>query len=78
MLFRQPTVLQTPTGPKGFGDGAGAEIVLGLNKLKELVDSGSNTTINVYAAPGQDVNAIADAVASKIYSGTMGRRAVYA
>lgn len=78
VLFRQPTVLQTPTGPKGFGDGAGAEIVLGLNKLKELVDSGSNTTINVYAAPGQDVNAIADAVASKIYSGTMGRRAVYA
>ena len=78
VLFRQPTVLQTPAGPKGFGDGAGAEIVLGLNKLKELVDSGSNTTINVYAAPGQDVNAIADAVASKIYSGTMGRRAVYA
>lgn len=78
VLFRQPTVLQTPTGPKGFGDGNGAEIVLGLNKLKELVDSGSNTTINVYAQPGQDVNAIADAVASKIYGNTMGRRAVYA
>ncbi len=78
VLFRQPTVLQTPAGPKGFGDGAGAEIVLGLNKLKELVDSGNGSTINVYAAPGQDVNAIADAVASKIYNGTMGRRAVYA
>lgn len=78
VLFRQPTVLQTPAGPKGFGDGAGAEIVLGLNKLKELVDSGNGSTINVYAAPGQDVNAIADAVASKIYGNTMGRRAVYA
>ena len=78
VLFRQPTVLQTPAGPKGFGDGAGAEVVLGLNKLQELAGSGSSPTINVYAAPGQDVNAIADAVASKIYSGTMGRRAVYA
>lgn len=78
VLFRQPTVLQTPAGPKGFGDGAGAEVVLGLNKLQELAGSGSSPTINVYAAPGQDVNAIADAVASKIYNGTMGRRAVYA
>ena len=78
VLFRQPTVLQTPAGPKGFGDGAGAEVVLGLNKLQELAGSGSSPTINVYATPGQDVNAIADAVASKIYNGTMGRRAVYA
>jgi len=78
VLFRQPTVLQTPAGPKGFGDGAGAEVVLGLNKLQELAGSGSSPTINVYASPGQDVNAIADAVASKIYNGTMGRRAVYA
>ena len=78
VLFRQPTVLQTPAGPKGFGDGAGAEVVLGLNKLQELAGSGSSPTINVYAAPGQDVNAIADAVASKIYGNTMGRRAVYA
>ena len=78
VLFRQPTVLQTPAGSKGFGDGAGAEVVLGLNKLQELAGSGSSPTINIYAAPGQDVNAIADAVASKIYSGTMGRRAVYA
>ena len=79
VLFRQPTVLQTSAGPKGFGDGAGAEVVLGLNKLQELVGSGaSSPTINVYAAPGQDVNAIADAVASKIYGNTMGRRAVYA
>lgn len=78
VLFRQPTVLQTPAGPKGFGDGAGAEVVLGLNKLQELAGSGSSPTINVYAAPGQDVNSIAEAVANKIYNGTMGRRAVYA
>lgn len=37
VMFTQPTVLQTPQGYKGFGDGHGAEIVMGLDKLRELV-----------------------------------------
>lgn len=39
VMFTQPTVMATPNGYKGFGDGAGAEIVMGLNKLRELVGS---------------------------------------
>lgn len=46
VLFTKPTVLQTPGGLKGFGDGAGAEVVMGLNKLKELA-GGDNITINI-------------------------------
>jgi phage-related minor tail protein len=50
VLFTQPTVLQTPQGYKGFGDGNGAEIVMGLDKLRELVgglSNGSNVTVQV-------------------------------
>lgn len=63
MLFTSPTVLGTPNGYKGFGDGNGAELVIGLNKLREVIGAGNNgTTINVYAQPGQNVYEIAQAV----------------
>lgn len=65
VLFNRPTVLQTPSGPKGFGE-AGSEIVLGLNRLRELVGSGQGTTINVYGAPGQSEDALARIILDKI------------
>ncbi len=64
VLFTSPTVLGTPYGAKGFGD-AGAEVVLGLNRLRELVGRGQ-TTINVYGAPGQSEEALAEIVMQKL------------
>lgn len=64
VLFTSPTVLQTPAGPKGFGD-AGAEIVLGLDRLRELVGK-NNTTINVYGAAGQSEEVLAQIIMQKL------------
>lgn len=64
VLFTSPTVLGTPYGAKGFGD-AGAEVVLGLNRLRELVGRGQ-TTINVYGAAGQSEEALAEIVMQKL------------
>ena len=67
MLFTSPTVIPTATGFKGFGDGNGSEIVIGTNKLRELVGaSGNNINVNVYAAQGMSETDLANAVAVKL------------
>lgn len=79
MMFTSPTVLQTPQGPKGFGDGNGAEIVLGLNKLRELVGGASdNITINVYASDNMNVNALADKIQQRLVQLSRQKEAAYA
>lgn len=80
VMFNKPTVVPTAAGYKGFGDGHGAEIVMGLNKLKELTKASGdyNTTINVYAQPGQDVNQLADAIQDRLVLLQKQREAAYA
>lgn len=46
VMFTSPTVMATPNGYKGFGDGSGAEIVMGLDKLREMV-GGMDRDVNV-------------------------------
>lgn len=67
VMFTRPTVLQTPYGQKGFGDGRGGEIVLSDAKLRQIAGSGEqNITFNIYGGNGQSVNAIADAVQNRL------------
>lgn len=80
VLFTQPTVLGTGSGLKGFGDGTGAEIVIGLNKLQELVGGSGGVTnnITIVQQPGQSQAELADMVARRIQQSVNRARAVSA
>lgn len=78
-MFTSPTVLGTARGAMGFGDGNGAEIVMGMNKLRELVGAGQgNVVINVYATPGMDINQLADKIQNRFVQLQKQRGAAYA
>ena len=80
VVFTQPTVLATPSGYKQFGDGNGAEVVMGLNKLRELISStgGGGVIINVYPAQGMDVNQLADQIQDRFVQLQKQRSLAYA
>lgn len=78
MMFTKPTVLQTSAGLKGFGDGNGSEVVLGMDKLKQLVGAAGDTTINIYSQPGMNVNQLADAVQNRLVQLQKQKAAAYA
>lgn len=79
VLFTSPTVLQTPYGAKGFGDGSGGEVVLGMNKLRELVGAEQgDVVINVYATEGMNINQLADKIQDRFVQLQRQRSAAYA
>ena len=73
VMFTAPTVMATPQGMKGFGDGHGAEIVMGLEKLREMVGA-QGVVINVYPTPGMNVDQLADKIQQKYVAAAKMRR----
>lgn len=82
MMFNRPTVLQTPYGAKGFGDGTGGEIVYGRNNLmrdiRAAVSDTGDITINVYGAEGQPIDQLANEISNRLAALQKQRIASYA
>lgn len=82
MMFNRPTVLQTPYGAKGFGDGTGGEIVYGRNNLmrdiRAAVSDTGDITINVYGAEGQPIDQLANEISNRLAALQKQRIAFYA
>ena len=79
VMFTQPTVMATAAGLKGFGDGTGAEIVMGLNRLRELVGTSSGgNTFNIYQQPGESADVLANKISDILAHQTTRRVTAYA
>lgn len=79
IMFTRPTVVNTPYGPKGFGDGDGGEVVLSAAKLRELAGGGGtvNNSITINQLPGESSEQLAERVQRVLVRWDRQRRAVY-
>lgn len=70
VMFTHPTVIPTANGLKGFGDGNGSELVIGTNKLMNMIkhaSSGVNVNVNVdHISNDMDLNKVADVIGNRI------------
>lgn len=76
MILNSPTIFGAQNGRLLGGGEAGPEVVVGLGSLESIIRSAvgqatynntyGGTTINVYGAPGQDVEELADLIEEKI------------
>ena len=76
-----PTIFGAANGKLLGGGEAGSELIVGTNKLMEMMQQavgGKSVVINVYGAEGQDVNALAEVIAEKLENLTRRKGAVYA
>lgn len=67
VMFRKPTVLAAVNGLKGFGDGAGSEIVVGQKQLMAMIADASNTD-----RTAQAVSAVGNRVIEALTAGKAG------
>jgi len=80
IMFNSPTVLPTAGGLKGFGDGSGSELVIGTNKLMNMISQAAGSTenvFNIYATPGMDAREVALEVEKVLVHMNNSRKAVF-
>ena len=80
VMFTKPTVLPTMSGMKGFGDGTGSEMVIGTNKLMNMIaqaSGGNDVDINIITQPGMNAQEIANEVERVFIRMSNSRKAVF-
>ncbi len=78
ILFTRPTVVNTPYGPKGFGDGNGGEVVLSESKLRQLAGGDTvNNNITINQLPGESSEQLAARVQQVLVRWDQQKRAAY-
>jgi len=70
-IFRTPQII-------GVGDANQPELLIGEDKLREVIGGGQSITVNVYGTEGMNVRELADAVAERLTHVMNSKEAVYA